>query len=377
MDILVALVDEEETWINTKTSNAIEFHLQHDEKKEDLPLEEQIPKAYHKYLQIFDENKADQFPETRPWDHKIELKEGFQPKSFKSYNLTPEEQTELDKFLKENLEKGYIRPSQSPMATPFFFVKKKDGKLRLCQDYRYLNEWTIKNAYPLPLISELTDKIKDAKYFMKLDVRWGYNNIRIRDGDQWKAAFKTNRGLFKLTFFGMCNSPATFQSMMDDIFGDLIDACLVIIYMDDIFLFAKDKKTLKENTKKVLQRLLENDLYLKPKNCEFEKTKIEWLGMIIEEGRISMDAGKLKGIRDWPVPTTVKQVRGFLGFGNFYRRFIRHFSEIAKPLNELLKKDRTFEWTQECQRSFDELKKRFTEEPVLAMPDHTKPFQIE
>ena len=175
----------------------------------------------------------------------------------------------------------------------------------------------------------------------------------------------------------MCNSPATFQSMMDDIFGDLIDAYLVIIYMDNIFLFAKNKKLLEENTKKVLQRLLENDLYLKPKKCEFEKKRIEWLGMIIEEGKISMDAGKLKGIRDWPVPTTVKQVQGFLGFGNFYRRFIRHFSEIAKPLNELLKKDQTFEWTQECQKSFDDLKKRSTEEPILAMPDHTKPFQIE
>ena len=125
-DILTALVEKEETWINTKTSNAIEFHLQHDEKKEDLPLKEQIPKTYHKYLKIFDENEADRFPESRPWDHKIELKEGFQPKLFKSYNLTPEEQIELDKFLKENLEKGYIRPSQSPMATPFFFVKKKD-----------------------------------------------------------------------------------------------------------------------------------------------------------------------------------------------------------------------------------------------------------
>ena len=166
----------------------------------------------------------------------------------------------------------------------------------------------------------------------------------------------------------MCNSPATFQSMMDDIFGDLIDVCLVIIYMDDIFLFAKDKKTLEESTKRVLQRLLKNDLYLKPKKCEFKKTRIEWLGMIIEEGKISMDAGKIKGIRDWPVPTSVKQVRGFLGFGIFYRRFIRHFSEIAKPLNELLKKDRIFEWTQECQNSFDDLKKRFTEESVLAMP---------
>jgi transposase InsO family protein len=370
---------QEETWICSKTSASIEFHLQHDEKKDDLPLDELIPSEYHEFLDTFDEQKADRFPESRPWDHKIELKEGFQPKSFKTYNLTPEEQTELDKFLKDNLDKGYIRPSQSPMATPFFFVKKKDGKLRPCQDYRYLNDWTIKNAYPLPLISELTDKLKGAKYFTKLDVRWGYNNVRIKDGDQWKAAFKTNKGLFEPTvmFFGMCNSPATFQSMMDDIFQDLTDEGIVIIYMDDIFLYAEDQETLKKNTKRVLQRLKENDLYLKPKKCEFHKTRIEWLGMIIEEGKISMDSGKLKGIQDWPVPTTVKQVRGFLGFGNFYRRFIKHFSEVAKPLNDLLKKDRKFEWTKECQDSFDELKKRFTEEPVILMPDHTKPFQIE
>ena len=127
------------------------------------------------------------------------MKEGFQPKSFKTYNLTPEEQKKLDNWIKENMDKGYIQPSQSPMASPFFYVKKKDGKLQPCQDYRYLNEWTIKNAYPLPLISELMDKIQGAKYFIKLDVQWGYNNIWIKDGDQWKAAFKTNRGLFEPT----------------------------------------------------------------------------------------------------------------------------------------------------------------------------------
>ena len=173
------------------------------------------------------------------------------------YNLTLEEQSELDKWIKENLKKGYIRPSQSPMASPFFYVKKKDGRLRPCQDYRYLNDWTIKNAYPLLLISELTDKLAGAKYFTKLDVRWGYNNIQIKDGDQWKAAFKINKGLFELTvmFFGMCNSPATFQLMMDSIFGDLIEGCIVIIYMDNIFLFAKNPQDLNTNTKKVLQRL--------------------------------------------------------------------------------------------------------------------------
>jgi hypothetical protein len=370
---------DNDIWINAKMSTATEIQAELNSQKKDLPLEEQVPKEFHEFLDIFSEEKAARFPEPRPWDHKIELKDTFVPKSFKTYNLTPEEQIELDKFLKENLEKGYIRPSQSPMASPFFFVGKKDGRLRPCQDYRYLNEHTVKNAYPLPLINELLDKLKGARRFTKLDIRWGYNNVRIRDGDQWKAAFKTNKGLFEPTvmFFGMCNSPATFQSMMDAIFSDMIDDCIVIIYMDDIFIFAPDEQTLTESTKKVLARLRDNDLFLKPAKCEFNKTKVEYLGMVIEEGKISMDTGKLKGIRDWPVPTTVKQVRAFLGFGNFYRRFIWHFSELAKPLNDLLKKDQKFEWTDNCQRSFDELKKRFTEEPVLVMPDQTKPFQIE
>jgi hypothetical protein len=367
------------TWINAKMTTATEIQAELNLKKKDVPLEEQIPTEFHDFLDIFSEEKAARFPEPRPWDHKIEMKDTFVPKSFKTYNLTPEEQIELDKFLKENLDKGYIRPSQSPMASPFFFVGKKDGRLRPCQDYRYLNEHTIKNAYPLPLIGELLDKLKGARRFTKLDVRWGYNNVRIRDGDQWKAAFKTNRGLFEPTvmFFGMCNSPATFQSMMDATFADMIDNNMVIIYMDDIFIYAADETTLMENTKKVLARLRDNDLFLKPTKCEFNKSKVEYLGMVIEEGKISMDSGKLRGIRDWPTPTTVKQIRAFLGFGNFYRRFIWHFSDIARPLNDLLKKDQKFEWTNDCQIAFDELKKCFTEEPVLMMPDHSRPFQIE
>ena len=177
-------------------------------------------------------------------------------------------------------------------------------------------------------------------------------------------------------FFGLCNSPPTFQGMMDSILEDLIEKQVLIDYMDDIFLFDKTKSELEANMKKALQLLKENNLFLKPGKCEFCRTKIEWLGMIIEEGKISMDPGKLKGISEWPSPTTVKQTRGFLGFRNFYRRFIRHFSEIAKPLNDLLKKDLKFEWTPDCQKAFEELKKQFTEEPVLTMPDHTKPFQI-
>jgi len=170
--------DEPNIWINAKMTTSRLLHQTHNEKKKVVPLKEQIPEEYHQFLDVFDEKKADRFPEERVWDHKIKLKDRFVPKSFKNYNLTPIEQIELDKFLKENLEKGYIRPSQSPMMSPFFFVNKKEaGKLRPCQDYRYLNDWTIKNAYPLPLISEIIDKLKGAKYFTKLDVRWGYNNI--------------------------------------------------------------------------------------------------------------------------------------------------------------------------------------------------------
>jgi hypothetical protein len=178
-------------------------------------------------------------------------------------------------------------------------------------------------------------------------------------------------------FFGMCNSPATFQAMMDSIFSDMIEGNLVLVYMDDILVFAPTLEKLEELTNEVLKRLEENDLYCKPKKCEFEKEEMEYLGLIIKEGKLSMDPTKLSGIRDWPVPKSVKDVRSFLGFGNFYRKFIRGFADLARPLNELLKKDTKFEWTQEHQETFDLLKKRFTEEPVLMMPDHSKPFQIE
>ena len=210
--ILLELLDtEDEVWINTKTNMATSLAAEANSKKPELTPKQLVPEEYHKYLDVFDKEKANRYPDSRPWDHKIEMKPGFELKSFKTYNLTPEEQTELDKFLKENLDKGYIKPSESPMASPFFFVKKKDGKLRPCHNYRYLNDWTIKNAYPLPLISEIMDK----------------------------------------------------------------------------------------------------------------------------------------------------------------------FSKLALPLNNLLKKDMQFDWTPACQESFDTLKKRFTEEPVLMMLDQTRPFQIE
>ena len=244
-------------------------------KKEDLTDKNIVPPEYHEFLDIFNEKQASQFPDKQPWDHKIDMKPGFKPKLFKNYNLTLVEQEELDKFLKENLEKGYIWKSESPMASPFFFVKKKDGKLQPCQDYWFLNEWTIKNAYPLPFISEIMDELKGMIYFTKLDVRWGYNNIWIR-GDEWKAAFKTNQGLFEPTimFFGMCNSPATFQSLMDSIFIEEVEDGVTIVYMDDILIYVTTPELLEKYTKWVLHKLQNHNLFLKAKKCEFNKEKV-------------------------------------------------------------------------------------------------------
>jgi hypothetical protein len=171
-------------WIRAKTTASQQIAQKKEEKKKTIPLRQQIPKDYHDYLDRFDEKTASRFPGLRPWDHRTDLKPDFTPKRGKIYSLSPKEDKELDVFIKENLEKGYIRESQSPQASQFFFVAKKDGRLRPCQDYRKLNESTIRNAYPLPRIPDLLDKLKKARYFTKMDIWWGYNNIRIKDGDQ-------------------------------------------------------------------------------------------------------------------------------------------------------------------------------------------------
>jgi hypothetical protein len=290
----------------------------------------------------------------------------------------------FDKWIKENLDKGYIRPSKSEFASGFFFVSKKTkgdtiDNYRACQDYQDLNEGTVKDKYPLPHVPDLLLKLQGLKYFTKLDLRWGYNNVRIKAGNEKYAAFKMPAGLFEPTimFFGLCNSPATFQRMMNEHFRDMIDEKWIVIYMDDILICANSKEELKQRTRRVLKRLHDKDLFLKLEKCKFAQTEIEFLGLIISEGQVRMDAAKLAGIKSWPAPKTVKQVRSFLGFANFYRKFIGHYAEITKPLTNLTRKDLKFEWTDECNKAFNELKERFLEEPILRMPDTTKQFVLE
>src|SRR6201994_4573026 len=364
--------------INAKQNTSQQL-FNKEQKKREANAKKAVPKKFYKYLKVFSKTESEKMPPRREWDHKIDLKPDFAPKRLPIYQLTPRERLELKAFIKENLRKGYIRKSQSPMASSFFFIGKKGGDLRPCQDYRYLNAHTVRNAHPIPSIARIMDKLKDAQYFTKLDVRQGYNNVRIRKGDEWKAAFRTPEGLYEPTvmFFGMTNSPATFQDMMNSLFKDLLDEGGVIIYMDDILIYAKTVKQLDKLTEQVLKILKQNDLYLKTEKCEFEKQKLEYLGVIIQHDSIEMDPIKLKGIKEWPRPQTTKNIRQFLGFCNFYRKFINNYAHIAQPLNKLMRKSTKFEWNEEAQKAFLLLKEQFLKQPILLMVDENQPFELE
>jgi hypothetical protein len=343
--------------------------------------QELVPKQHHQHGQIFSEQASERHPGKRKWDHAIELKSDA-PLSLdcRVYPLAPQEKEEQKEFLQTNLRLQRIRCSKSPYASGFFFIKKKDGKLRPVQDYRQLNKWTIPNKYPLPLISELIHDLAGKKLFSKFDVRWGYNNVRIKEGDEWKAAFKTSKGLFEPTvmFFGLTNSPATFQTMMDEIFQEEIAQGWLRIYMDDALIATENDKA--DHERKVnhfLSKLAEHDLYLKPEKCKFYQQEVEYLGVVIGGGNVKMDPAKVEGIAAWPTPTTVKDVRSFLGFCNFYRAFIPSFSHTARPLNDLTKKDRQWSWGTKEEEAFQCLKEICISYPVLRTPDWSKQFIME
>ena len=259
-------------------------------------------------------------PIRKPWDHTIELKDTFKSKKGRLIPLLHEEQEEVSAFIDDQLKKGYIRLSKSEQTSPVFFIPKKDEKKQMVQDYCYLNKHTVKNNYPLPLITQLVNKLQGTKMFTKMDLRWGYNNICIKEGDEWKAAFICHHGIFEplVMFFELCNSPSTFQTIMNKIFADMED--VVVIYIDDIMIFTKTNNP-KEHNKvmlEVLCRLEENDLYVKPEKYIFHTTEVDFLRMIVGKDGIKMDQEKVKAILNWPASSNIKGVRNFLGLANFY-----------------------------------------------------------
>ena len=363
--------------LRARGSVAMDIAIEQNRGKRERSFEEMVPPQYRDFADVFAESAFDELPEHRPYDHVIELTPGSEPHCGKVYPMSLAQQEALDAFLEENLQSGRIRPSKSPWGAPFFFVKKKDGKLRPVQDYRKLNAQTKKNKYPLPLISELLDKLKGARYYTKMDIRWGYNNIRMREGEEEKAAFITNRGLFEplVMFFGLSNSPATFQMMMNDIFRDLILRGKVIVYLDDILVFTNTREEHRQVVRQVLQILREHKLTCKPEKCEFEARETEYLGHIIGDGVVKMDPAKIAGVTEWPRPACKKDLQKFLGFVNFYRRFVSGFSKIAGPLHSLTGQAE-WTWGQEQEDAFEALKHAVTSAPVLCIPNDSDQFRV-
>lgn len=294
------------------------------------------------------------------------------------YSLSQTETKALREFVDEHLRINFIRPSSSAHGAPILFVKKKDGSLRLCVDYRGLNRISKKDRYPLPLISDLLDAPGNAKIYTKIDLRHAYHLVRIAEGDEWKTTFRTRYGSFEWLVmpFGLSNAPAAFQRFMNDIFSDLVDEC-VIVYLDDILIYSSDPSAHKKHVKEVLRRLRQHGLYARPDKCEWHVDRVEYLGYILSPDGLTMASDKIKTIQDWPEPRKVKDVQSFLGFANFYRRFIYNYSDIVVPLTRLTRKGTIFAFTDLAREAFVRLKEAFVSAPVLThwIPD--RPIIVE
>lgn len=343
------------------------------------PVQEptKLPAKYEEYRDVFEKKNADTLPQHRPYDCGIEIQKDAQPPFGPIYSLSQNELAALRDYLDENLAKNFIQHSKSPAGAPILFVKKKDGSLRMCVDYRGLNKVTIKNRYPLPLISGLLDQLGQAKIYTKLDLRGTYNLVRIKEGDEWKTAFRTRYGHFEYNVmpFGLTNAPAVFQHLMNDVFREFLDD-FVVCYLDDILIFSKNEEEHINHVRLVLGKLRTAGLYAKLEKCIFHQPQVEFLGYIISGEGLSMDPQKIRTVIEWKKPATIRDVQCFLGFANFYRIFIRNYSKIAAPLTRLTCKDK-LEWNAEADQAFETLKKALTMAPILTHPDFQKPFFLE
>ncbi|QRW21929.1 Retrotransposable element Tf2 protein [Rhizoctonia solani] len=331
------------------------------EEEADQNLLEGVPTKYHQYAKVFGEEEFNKLPLHRHYNIGIELTEEG-PLNSPLYSMTDTKSATLKDWLRDKLKAGKIRPSKSLISSPVMFIPKKDGSRRLVVDYCRLNNRTKKNIYLLPRPDNLMAQLHSAKIFTKLDLRWGYNNVRVKEGDKWKTAFQTKYGLYKslVMTFGLKNAPAAFQHFMNKLFKDLLDVC-IIIYLDNILIYSKDNASHTQQVSK----------------CTFHVTSVEYLGIIVSDKGFSLDKLKIQVVQEWPVPTKVKEVQLFLGFANFLCCFVANFSHMARLLHNLVKKDTPWGWNTKEQEAFQGLKDAITNALVLCHADPAKPYFLE
>ena len=328
------------------------------------------------FMDVFPDDLIE-LPPDRELEFTIDLVPGTTSISKAPYRMAPVELKELKLQLQELLDKGFIRPSTSPWGAPVLFVKKKDGSMRLCIDYRELNRVTVKNKYPLPRIDDLFDQLQGAQVFSKIDLRSGYHQLKIKPEDVPKSAFRTRYGHYEFLVmpFGLTNAPAAFMDLMNRVFKSHLDD-FIIVFIDDILIYSKNNEDHEKHLRIALQTLREEKLFAKFKKCEFWLTSIAFLGHIISKDGISVDPQKIEAIVNWPRPTNVTEIRSFLGLAGYYRRFVQDFSRLATPMTRLIQKHITFKWDADCENSFQELKKRLISAPILTLPTGTGGYVI-
>ncbi|WVZ93179.1 hypothetical protein U9M48_039181 [Paspalum notatum var. saurae] len=316
-------------------------------------------------------------PPHRSYDHTISLLPGSAPVNSRPYRYSPLHKDEIERQVRVLLNQGWIVHSNSPFASPVLLVQKKDGTWRMCVDYRRLNALTIKNRFPIPVVEEILDELAGTTHFTKLDLTAGYHQVRMAPQDEHKTAFKTHHGhyQFKVMPFGLTNAPATFQCIMNDILSPFLRK-FVLVFMDDILVYSSSFTDHVQHLRAVLLQLKKHQFYLKPTKCSFAQSQIEYLGHIISADGVATDPAKTAIMQQWPTPTTITELRAFLGLTGYYRRFIRGYGILARPLTNLLKKN-AFAWSQEATLAFEALKQAMQKAPVLALPDFQATFIVE
>ena len=326
----------------------------------------------------------DVFPEELPGiplerevDLSIEIVPGIALVSRAPYRMAPTELKELKVQLQELLDNGFVRPSVSPWGAPVLFVKNKDGTLRMCIDYRKINKVTVKNKYLLSRIEDLFDQLKGAGVFSKIDLRSRYYQLRVKEVDVPKTAFRTRYGHYEFLVmpFELTNAPTAFMDLMNRVFRHYVDQ-FVVVFIDDILVYSKDAQEHEQHLKIVLQMLREKKLYAKLSKCDFWLKEVSFLGHIVSSEGIRVDPTKIEAVVNWKPPQNVTEVRSFLGLAGYYRRFVRGFSVIASTLTKLLRKGINFEWTDKCQNSFEQLKWMLVEALVLTRPTSGKEYTL-
>ncbi|KAD4385317.1 hypothetical protein E3N88_25485 [Mikania micrantha] len=339
------------------------------QKLEDVPIVREFPDVFPDDLPGI--------PSDRDVEFRIDLIPGAKPIAKAPYRLAPSELQELMTQLQDLLDKGFIRPSISPWGAPVLFVKKKDGSLRMCIDYRELNKVTVKNKYPLPRIDDLFDQLQGASWFSKIDLRSGYHQLKVREEDAPKTAFRTRYGHYEFLVmsFGLTNAPAAFMDLMNRVCRPMLDRS-VIVFIDDILIYSKSEADHACHLSEVLETLRREKLYAKFSKCAFWLREVQFLGHVINADGILVDSSKIQAVTKWSPPKTPTEIRSFLGLAGYYRRFIQDFAKIASPLTKLTRKNTKFVWGEDQDKSFNELKTKLTQAPVLTLPDGPNDFVV-